>query len=112
MSYVPGLKINIHGIRRALEAHKHHECAGARCPLFSKKFSCNCQDVMAGLILDYLDDLEIHKNESISDDDFNPDAHSCLAEASEYGICTVCGAIVSGTSADYELHGYDPFDSY
>lgn len=36
------------------------------------------------------------------------DAHSCRAERDEYGICSVCGAIVHGTSADYELHGYDP----
>lgn len=38
----------------------------------------------------------------------DPDAHSCRTEASDYGICSVCGAIVSGTLADYELHGYDP----
>lgn len=36
------------------------------------------------------------------------DVHSCRAEADEYGICKVCGAIVHGTTADYELHGYDP----
>ena len=42
----------------------------------------------------------------------DPDAHSCRAEANEYGICTVCGAIVSGSSADYELHGYDPPGTY
>ena len=41
-------------------------------------------------------------------DEWDPDAHSCRAEANDYGICTWCGAIVSGTSADYELHGYDP----
>ena len=39
----------------------------------------------------------------------DPDAHSCRAEASPYGICQWCGAIVSGTTADYELHGYDPY---
>ena len=38
----------------------------------------------------------------------DPDAHSCRAEANDYGICQWCGAIVSGTLADYELHGYDP----
>ena len=38
----------------------------------------------------------------------DPDAHSCRAEANEYGVCTVCGAIVHGSCADYELHGYDP----
>ena len=41
-----------------------------------------------------------------------PDAHSCSAEADEFGCCTVCGAIVHGSLADYELHGYDPPDTY
>lgn len=41
-----------------------------------------------------------------------PDAHSCRAESDEYGICQVCGAIVSGSLADYELHGYDPPGTY
>ena len=40
------------------------------------------------------------------------DAHSCRAEADEFGFCTVCGAIVHGSQADYELHGYDPPDTY
>ena len=40
------------------------------------------------------------------------DAHSCRSEANAYGICQFCGAIVSGTSADYELRGYDPPESY
>ena len=39
----------------------------------------------------------------------DPEAHSCRAEANAYGICQWCGAIVSGTMADYELHGYDPY---
>lgn len=39
----------------------------------------------------------------------DPDAHSCRAEANDYGVCQWCGAIVSGTLADYELHGYDPY---
>ena len=38
-----------------------------------------------------------------------PDVHCCRLEASDYGICQVCGAIVPGTSADYDLHGYDPY---
>lgn len=43
--------------------------------------------------------------------DYNePDAHSCAANADYYGICQVCGAIVHGTPADYDLHGYDPPD--
>ena len=41
-------------------------------------------------------------------DDWDPDAHSCRAEANDYGICQWCGRIISGSSADYELHGYDP----
>ena len=36
------------------------------------------------------------------------DVHSCRAEADAYGFCQVCGAIVHGSLADYELHGYDP----
>ena len=40
------------------------------------------------------------------------DAHSCSAEADEFGFCTVCGAIVHGSQADYDLHGYDPPDTY
>lgn len=47
-------------------------------------------------------------DEAESNNNFDPDAHSCRAEANEYGICQWCGAIVSGTMADYELHGYDP----
>ena len=47
-------------------------------------------------------------DEIAHDNNFDPDAHSCRAEANEYGICQCCGAIVSGTIADYELHGYDP----
>lgn len=54
------------------------------------------------------------KEEPPEDSFFNedPDAHSCAAEADAYGICTWCGAIVHGTSADYELHGYDPTGTY
>lgn len=40
------------------------------------------------------------------------DAHSCSAEADEFGFCTVCGAIVHGSQADYELYSYDPLDTY
>lgn len=36
------------------------------------------------------------------------DSHSCRENASAYGICEVCGAILPGTPADYDLHGYDP----
>lgn len=36
------------------------------------------------------------------------DAHCCNEEISDYGICTACGAIIRGSNADYELHGYDP----
>ena len=40
------------------------------------------------------------------------DSHSCRANASTYGVCEVCGAIVHGSLADYELHGYDPPDTW
>ena len=38
----------------------------------------------------------------------DPDIHSCRAEADLSGYCQVCGAIVHGSFADYEEHGYDP----
>ena len=44
--------------------------------------------------------------------EFEPDAHSCRAEMNDYGICSVCGAIVCGSAADYDLHGYDPPGTY
>lgn len=56
----------------------------------------------------YICDKETGERVARYEDDFEPDAHSCRANASSYGVCTVCGAIVSGTLADYELHGYDP----
>ena len=34
------------------------------------------------------------------------DAHSCHENASSYGICTVCGRIITGSMADHDLHGY------
>lgn len=51
-------------------------------------------------------ELYLEKKEKVAEEEY--DAHSCRAEANEYGICQWCGAIVSGTTADYELHGYDP----
>ena len=42
----------------------------------------------------------------------DPDSHSCSANADAYGFCSVCGAIVHGSLADYELCGYDPPDTY
>lgn len=39
------------------------------------------------------------------------DGHSCSANADSYGFCQVCGAVVSGTMADYDIHGYDPPES-
>lgn len=47
---------------------------------------------LARLLELYLDDLE--------------DAHSCRANASSYGICTVCGSIIPDSVADHVLHGY------
>ena len=40
--------------------------------------------------------------------ELEPDAHSCREYADAEGYCQVCGAIVHGSSADYEIHGYDP----
>lgn len=55
-----------------------------------------------------LDIYNIQNNEP----EFEPDAHSCRAEMNDYGICSVCGAIVCGSLADYELRGYDPPGTY
>ncbi len=41
-----------------------------------------------------------------------PDAHSCREYADAYGYCQVCGAVVHGSLADYEIHGYDPPGTY
>ena len=41
------------------------------------------------------------------------DDHSCSAEIDELGaLLAEGGAIVHGSQADYELHGYDPPDTY
>ena len=34
------------------------------------------------------------------------DAHDCYENASSYGICTVCGRIITDSQADHDLHGY------
>lgn len=44
-------------------------------------------------------------------EEFEPDAHSCRAEADDYGYCTWCGALVYGTSAYYEETASDPPES-
>ena len=46
------------------------------------------------------------------ENDVEPDAHSCSANADAYGYCQICGAIVHGSCADYEEHGYDPPGTY
>ena len=35
-----------------------------------------------------------------------PDAHSCRAHADADGVCQWCGAVIHGSYADHELHGY------
>lgn len=40
-----------------------------------------------------------------------PDSHNCRANDNGSGYCSVCGAIIPGTLADYEEHGYDPPES-
>lgn len=42
----------------------------------------------------------------------DPDAHSCRAEADEWGHCRFCGAIVYGSAAYYEECGADPPGTY
>ena len=34
------------------------------------------------------------------------DAHSCSAHADADGVCQWCGAVIHGSNADHELHGY------
>ena len=41
-------------------------------------------------------------------DAYLADAHSCRVHDNGYGYCTWCGAIIPGTPADYDEHGYDP----
>ena len=41
-------------------------------------------------------------------EDMEIDAHSCRANSDGYGYCTVCGAVIHGSAADYDVHGYDP----
>jgi len=43
-----------------------------------------------------------------SSPELDPDAHSCREYADADGYCQVCGAVVHGSPADYEIHGYDP----
>ena len=74
------------------------------------------RDTLGGLVTDafvdltFVEQLIVNSDESIGHEEY--DAHSCSAEADEYGFCSVCGAIVHGSQADYELHGYDPPDTY
>lgn len=42
---------------------------------------------------------------------FDPDAHSCRDNMDENGFCTICGAVVPGTWAYYELYGGEPPES-
>ena len=46
------------------------------------------------------------------ENDVEPDAHRCSANMDAYGYCQICGAIVHGSCADYEEHGYDPPGTY
>ena len=51
---------------------------------------------------------DLLKKTSNVEDEFNPDAHSCRAEADAYGHCTWCGATVFGSIAYYDETGSDP----
>ena len=67
-------------------------------PIWIDKLECISPNLFEG------DDVESHYED--------PDAHSCRAEADSSGYCQVCGAIVHGSLADYEEHGYDPPGTY
>ena len=41
-------------------------------------------------------------------EDEEPDSHSCRANADASGFCSVCGAIVRGSIADYAFCGFYP----
>ena len=75
-------------------------------------YSCERSDVL-GMICEERG-IELWKKESNEEADAPEDfdAHSCRAEADAYGYCQVCGAIVHGSAADYEEHGYDPPGTY
>lgn len=51
---------------------------------------------------------DLFEGDNVELPDEDPDTHSCRAEADSSGYCQVCGAIVHGSPADYEEHGYDP----
>ena len=57
------------------------------------------------------DELELHTD--LDEEEFyDPDAHSCSAEADEAGICTVCGAVIYGSVEYHELTGSDPWGTW
>ena len=60
------------------------------------------------------DELEVNTDlDAVVDDAyFEPDAHSCRAEADMYGYCTVCGAVIYGSSAYLEMTGSDPWGTW
>ena len=45
-------------------------------------------------------------------DEYMADAHSCRQYDNGSGYCSLCGAIIPGTPADYDEHGYDPPGTY
>lgn len=46
----------------------------------------------------------LEKYDEVSDEEV--DAHSCSAHADADGVCQWCGAVIHGSIADHELHGY------
>lgn len=44
----------------------------------------------------------------IEDEDFEPDAHCCSKYDDGNGYCTFCGAIITGSWAEYETYGGEP----
>ena len=65
---------------------------------------------IAQMVAERLINLGYHRDEEEHCE--NPDTHSCREHMNADGICTWCGAIVHGTSADYSLHSYDPPDTF
>lgn len=63
---------------------------------------------IAQMVAEHLISIGYHRDK---EEYYDPDAHSCREHMNDYGICTWCGAVVHGTSADYDIHGYDPPDT-
>lgn len=61
-----------------------------------------------GMLDPYADDPKRMIDPDPEDLEEDPDVHSCRANVSIFGHCTICGSTVYGTSAYYEETGSDP----